>query len=648
MATDLKDLLKTKKCWILRSSKLYITLIISFLAIITCPAQQGNKYYFPLRPGHNNYLSGTMGEIRNTHFHAGIDIRTGGASGLPVYATESGYISRIVVSASGYGNVLYIKHPNGETSVYGHLFRFRKDIADWVRSEQYKKESFEVNLFPEKERFIIEKKDLIALSGNTGSSQGPHLHFEIRDNKQRPINPLVKKYAEIKDEVPPVAEKIALTTLSIDSRINNQFGRFEFDLNRNGNEYIIREPVHVKGILGLQVFAYDKMTGTSSRNGIPYIEMYLDDHKLYEIRIDTISFSETNHVAVHYDYGVRTETNRVFQKLYLDDGNPLKLYEYDEQRGRIIIKDTLQHEVLLILKDYYNNESKIRLLLKGDYTSSIVDDSKMDFTNDPDYSIHENILSIRTYIQNAATSNSILYSNRMKYELLPSYFSEHKSVYLWDLRLGLPDSVSLCGKSKHFNFEVMIPSGSSFTFYNRNFDLTTSRHTLYDTLYLEAAVETGSETERFIIGSNKIPLKNNLRINLKPKLIYNDNERTSVYKVINGNSYEFIGGDWQGNAIRFATRSLGEFTILTDSIPPKIKPLRIKQDKISFLIEDELSGIGDFEVRVNGNWLLMNYDAKRDYIWSDPLDQNKNIAGELLLTVEDNAGNISTFKTIID
>lgn len=588
-----------------------------------------------------------MGEIRNTHFHAGIDIRTGGTSGLPVYATESGYISRIVVSATGFGNALYIKHPNGETSVYGHLFRFRNDIADWVRSEQYKKESFGVNLFPEKGQFIIEKKDLIALSGNTGSSEGPHLHFEIRDNKQRPINPLVKKFAEIKDEVAPVAEKIALTTLSIDSRINNQFGRFEFDLNRNGDEYFISEPVHVKGIVGLQLCAYDKMTGTSSRNGIPYIKMYLDDHKLYEIHIDTISFSETNHVAVHYDYGAKTETNRVFQKLYLDDGNPLKLYEYDERRGRIIITDTLRHDVLLILKDYYNNESKIRLPLKGNNTSSIVNDINMGFTNDPEYRIHENILSIGTYIENLNTNHAILYSNRMKFELLPSYFDDHKAVYLWDMRSGLPDSVSVCGKSKHFDFEVMIPSGSSFTFYNRIFDLTTSRHTLYDTLYLEASVETGSETERFIIGSNKIPLKGNLKVTLKPKRNYNDIERTSVYKVIDGNCYEFIGGDWQSNAIRFTTRSLGEFTLLTDTIPPKIKPLRIKQDKISFHIEDELSGIRDYEVRMNGNWLLMNYDAKRDYIWSDPLDQNKNIAGELILTVEDNAGNINIFKTVI-
>ena len=632
----------------LRLSKIITLIVISLFITVSHTIFGQDSYLFPIQPGKSNYLSGTMGEIRGTHFHAGIDVKTSGTSGLPVYATYDGHVYRIRISANGYGNSIYIKHPDGEISVYGHLFRLRRDIADWVRSEQYREESFEVNLFPEKDQFPLKKGDLIALSGNTGSSLGPHLHFEIRDKDQQPVNPLTRNFREINDNVAPTAQKISLKTLAIDSRVNNQFGWFEFDLKKKGNSYYIDTPISVHGLIGVQIKAYDKMNGASNRNGIPFIEMSFDGEKVYEIKVDTLSFNETRHVVIHYDYEARMNNQGTFEKLYMDDGNPLSFYNYDGKKGKLFINDTLDHKITILLSDAYNNSSNVVIPIKGSMENSMIDKISWDIKNDPDYFIIENILVIGSYIENGTGNNLQIFSNRMKYELLPSYLSSKKAVYLWDMRFGMPDSISICDKKKKLSFQVSIPSGTSFNFYNRFFDLSTTRRSLYDTLYLEADKVVINNQERFSIGSNIIPIKSDVRINLKPAIDYVDTDRTAVYMVVDDNENEFIGGEWKNGHISFNTRAFGEFIILTDTISPYIKPLRIKTDKISFRIKDELSGIQKYEARLNGKWLLMNYDAKRDYIWSDPLDKNKSLSGELILTVEDNSGNINTYQTTIN
>ena len=168
----------------------------------------------------------------------------------------------------------------------------------------------------------------------------------------------------------------------------------------------------------------------------------------------------------------------------------------------------------------------------------------MDVSRDPGYIILENIMAIGTQIENGMSSNLIFYANRMKYELLPSYTSQKKAVYLWDLRFGLPDSVSVCDKTRKFDFEIAIPSEISFNFYNKFFDLATGRNSLYDTLYLVAHKIITDNKERFYIGSGKTPLKNDVEINLKPALNYPDTIHTAVYLSFNDDGEAYIGGEW--------------------------------------------------------------------------------------------------------
>jgi hypothetical protein len=579
-----------------------------------------------------------------------MDIKTSGRSGLPVYATRDGHVSRIKVTPGGYGHALYILHKNGETSVYGHLLRFREDIGKYVRQEQYKKESFQVDLFPDKSTFQIKKGDLIGLSGNSGSSQGPHLHFEIRDENQRPQNPLKKNFSEIKDNIPPVVYEFALKTMDINSRINNEFGRIEYKVKKNGKDYFYDKPIEVNGKIGLQIKAYDKFNGALNRNGIPYITVEMDEEKIFSVQIDSFSFSDTRHVVNYYDFEARRHKNGIFQKMYLDDGNQLPLYPLVKDNGFIVINDEDIHNIKVYLKDVYGNQSVFSFTLKGSppatQVSKITDRSPDKIIT----SLYEKYLKITAPISSGTANHCLLYSNRMMYEIIPSYQSEEHAVYIWDMNLGQPDSLNVCDISKDFNFEVMIPSTVDFNFYNKVFDIHSFRRSLYDTLYLEVeySILPDKNTEIFTIGNTTTPLANPIRITFKPKLDYNSSEKYALYSTVDYNHFAFQGNNWEDNKITISTKYLGSYTILEDTISPTIKPVQIDRKKVSFKINDDLSGIKEYNASLNDRWILMHYDPKRRFIWTETLESNNPIAGAFKLTVEDNAGNINEYSVQIE
>jgi murein DD-endopeptidase MepM/ murein hydrolase activator NlpD len=226
------------------------------------------KYLYPINPGLPGSLAGTMGELRSTHFHSGIDIRTDNIIGLPVLASKSGFISRVTVSPSGYGNVMYITHPDGNTTLYAHLDRFSGPVADYILQEQYRRKTATVDLYFRDNQFAVKRGDTVALSGNSGSSSGPHLHFDIRDPNNYALDPLlVESFSEITDNLPPAVEKIALKTLDINSRINDKFGRFEFYAQRVGNNFILPVPILASGNIGVEILAKDKLAAKSKFYG---------------------------------------------------------------------------------------------------------------------------------------------------------------------------------------------------------------------------------------------------------------------------------------------------------------------------------------------------------------------------------------------
>ncbi len=232
-----------------------------FFSITTSYAQ--NEYYsspvkIPI------LLSGNFAELRSNHFHSGIDIKTQGVTGFPIYSVADGFVSRIVVSPTGYGNALYINHPNGTTTVYGHLQSFRDDIAEYVKENQYLQKSFKVDLKVLPGEFQIKKDDIIAKSGNSGSSGGPHLHFEIRDTKsENPLNPLKYNF-DIKDTIPPKILSLMITPLSDDSYVIDDTRKRRFPIVfYNGKYHIKNNPaVPVYGEIGFAIETNDYLNGS--------------------------------------------------------------------------------------------------------------------------------------------------------------------------------------------------------------------------------------------------------------------------------------------------------------------------------------------------------------------------------------------------
>ncbi|HEX8041117.1 MAG TPA: M23 family metallopeptidase, partial [Chryseosolibacter sp.] len=248
---------------------------------------------YPINPGLPGSLAGTMGELRDTHFHSGVDIRTNNVIGLPVLASKSGYISRVSVGPTGYGNVIYITHPDGYTTLYGHLDRFKGNLAEFVLKEHYRRRSANISLTFKPGEFPVKQGDTIAFSGNSGSSGGPHLHFDIRDKNNFALNPLrVESFPEIKDDLPPSVEKVALVTLDINSRINDRFGRFEFYAKRVGDDYLLEVPILATGNIGVEILAKDRLApGSRFFGGVNYIQMKVDSQLIFNQSIDRLNVS---------------------------------------------------------------------------------------------------------------------------------------------------------------------------------------------------------------------------------------------------------------------------------------------------------------------------------------------------------------------
>ena len=248
----------------------------------------------------DSYLSGNLGELRGSHFHMGIDIKTFGRINEPIYAADDGFVERIFISGTGYGKAIYLKHNNGTKTVYAHLNKFNSELDKYSTNYQYRNKRFKVNLFPGS-RFFYKKGDLIGYSGNSGSSGGPHLHFELRDSLDNVYDPLRYGFKEIKDNRNPIINKISLKTLNIDSRINNGFGLKKIDLSKSINQqknYFVQ----AKGEIGISLLAYDKLDGFENKVGIKKIMLYVDDTLRIENEINLLSYAETKSVKRYIEY----------------------------------------------------------------------------------------------------------------------------------------------------------------------------------------------------------------------------------------------------------------------------------------------------------------------------------------------------------
>lgn len=302
------------------------------------------------------YLSGTFGELRNNHFHSGLDIKTNAKEGLPVYATASGYISRVRVQTSGFGKALYITHPNGFVTVYAHLKAYNPEIARFAKKAQYSLNSFELDTLLGPGVLHVEKGELIAYSGNTGSSGGPHLHFEIRDAvTEEPINPLLFGF-NIADNIKPVINQVYVYPLSPNSSVA-------------GSRFKQRVPgrntaVEAFGEVGVGIDVYDLLNGSANHCGIYSIELKSNGKRVYYSEMERYYFDQTRYINSHCDYREKESSGRWIQKSFLDYGNRLNIYKGIENRGRLRLSPGETYQIEYIVKDTYGNTSVYPFTIK--------------------------------------------------------------------------------------------------------------------------------------------------------------------------------------------------------------------------------------------------------------------------------------------
>jgi murein DD-endopeptidase MepM/ murein hydrolase activator NlpD len=312
-------------------------------------------------------LSGNFGELRANHFHSGIDIKTQGTTGHRVYAAADGYVSRIKIEAAGYGNTLYITHPGGYTTVYAHLDRFRSDLARYVLDRQYSLEKHALNIYPEKDEWPVKKGELVAFSGTSGYSFGPHLHFEIRDaSNQEPLNVLLFGF-DIEDRVPPRIYSLYLYPGNHESMAEGSFDKSRLEVSGGDGKYILSkgDTVTASGNVGFGLEAFDFLNGAGNRCGLYRIRMMVDGELRYEWEMDRFSFSEDRYVNSYMDYGEYIRNEVLVQKTFVDPNNRLDLYKHVEHAGFNDFSEPRSYRIKFILEDAGGNAAELEFIVKG-------------------------------------------------------------------------------------------------------------------------------------------------------------------------------------------------------------------------------------------------------------------------------------------
>lgn len=317
----------------------------------------GPGFIFPL--DRNPVVTGNYAELRPNHFHAGLDFSTDPVANLPIKSVADGYVSRIKISSGGYGRVVYITHPNGYVTVYAHQKKYADKINTYARQKQIEQQKNEIELFPAPNELPVKQGEVIGYTGNTGSSTGPHLHFEIREEKSEiPLNPLL--FYDVKDDVKPVITHVAIYNTSDSNAVVQQsstvFSQKLNSLNLPGNTFVL-----LQNTFALAFAGYDLTNGTTNKNNIYEAKIELDGKLIYHHQLNNISFDQARYVNVFSEKSGSTK----FQKCFTPACYDILIYKTLVNGGKIELKDTLSHVVELSVSDEKGNHNNLVFYVKA-------------------------------------------------------------------------------------------------------------------------------------------------------------------------------------------------------------------------------------------------------------------------------------------
>ncbi len=307
-------------------------------------------------------ISGTFGELRNTHFHSGIDIKTEGKQGVKIFSIKDGYVKRIKISKDGFGKAIYLNHHDGKTSVYGHLKKFSSEIEKFVKEIQYKKKSYEIEIYPKNNLFVYKSGELIGYSGNTGSTSGPHLHFEVRDTKTNyPINPL-KILENVNDTIIPKINNLYLYDVMSDGTYHLIE---KIKLKKINSNYFLTDTIKNSGILGIGINYYDKQDISYSKNGAYSIDFKMNNETIFDYKMDTISLYDKRYLKLLVDFENWYLKKNKIQKLFVHPKSKYTFLNKKNYDGIIKVENDKNYIGNIEIKDYNGNTSRIGIIIKG-------------------------------------------------------------------------------------------------------------------------------------------------------------------------------------------------------------------------------------------------------------------------------------------
>ncbi|UOQ96871.1 M23 family metallopeptidase [Hymenobacter sp. 5317J-9] len=613
------------------------------------PTVAPGYFMFPIAPGKPNFLAGSMGELRPNHFHGGLDIKTGGGVNQPVYAAADGYVSRLKQSSFGYGNVLYITHPNGTTTVYGHLNEFKGAFAAELLRRQYDKQSYELEAFFEKDKYPVKRGELVALSGNTGGSAGPHLHWEVRDAQDRQYNPLQwGGFPEIQDHVAPQLQAFALEPLGIEARVKKVFAKAVFVpkvLPGPGVATTWADTISAFGTVGLLVQGFDRFDNAWNKNGIQRVTMTVNGQPFYEHNIDAVPFpTGTRQVGNFVDFLYQNTQGRTLQKLWVDDGNDLAMYTTGPSKGRLNVEAGKLYNIDITLADSYNNQTPVHLVVRGEQPEYFKTRSAAVKKTALRFEVTRNLLKavVADPSADSVAANLTLLRGNRRLEIRPSYTQNSENVYLYDLRAGLPDSIRFGNITKKFDRQVMIPAGKETSYATNALTLVFGPETLFGNLYLSTSFKPEPTGSGFwTVGSPLQPLYHTATLTLKPATPPADPARTAIYAATAKGGKAYVGGKWDDRGqITAQIRQFASYRILRDTTAPRGSLIGRAGGQLSFSVGDDMSGLASYRLLIGGKFRMLRYEHKKALLFtvaSDTLGPRLHGPAELRLT--DQAGN---------
>lgn len=310
--------------------------------------------------------AGSFGELRPAHFHSGLDFKTMQRTGYPVHAVADGYISRLRIQFGGFGQALYITHPNGYTSVYGHIQSFTPEVFKYIRDYQYKNQTFEADIRVPAGTFKVIKGEVVAVSGNEGASAGPHVHFELRDTAtEETINPQLFGLT-IPDEVPPSITAIGVYHLNGNPFSENTPKEFLGVAGAAGNYHLLKPQVlQLSGNTGFGIAVTDQNSSSNNHNGVYSIEVKLDGRPVYTFAVERFAFDQTHAINAYIDYPTFLLSHRTIQKCFILPGGRISLYPQSVNRGIIPFNDNEVHDVEFVCKDIAGNTSTLKVKVQS-------------------------------------------------------------------------------------------------------------------------------------------------------------------------------------------------------------------------------------------------------------------------------------------